>query len=76
MKIELEEFNKIKEHFAKEKESEQNKIFEFLDYFKQRLIDDFKKNFKLILGLIIEKKERIILVHLSLSLLHILLIKF
>ena len=58
MKIELEEFNKIKEHFAKEKESEQNKIFEFLDYFKQRLIDDFKKNFKLILGLIIEKKGK------------------
>ena len=52
----LEDFNKCKGHFAKNKESKENKIFEFLDYFKQRLIEDFKKNFRLIFGLIIEKK--------------------
>ena len=52
----LEDFNKCKGHFEKNKESKENKIFEFLDYFKQRLIEDFKKNFRLILGLIIEKK--------------------
>ena len=56
IRITEEDFKECKEYFAVDEESDGNKIFKFLEYFKTKLIEKYNNNFKLILGLIILKK--------------------
>ena len=52
IRMDEEDFKQCRQYFSEEKESENNKIFEFLEKFKQRLVEDYNNNFKLILGLV------------------------
>jgi len=57
IRMNITEFNKCKEYFSKDKNSNEYKIFEFLEETKQRLIKDYTNNFNLILGLMIKKHK-------------------
>ena len=58
IRMEIEDFKSCEDYFSKRNNSKENNIFKFLDTFKQKLIEDFENNFKLILGLVIEKNQK------------------
>ena len=58
IRIDEEDFKRCQKHFAVDEESDGNKIFKFLEYFKQKVKEEYINNFQLILGLVILKKEK------------------